>query len=470
MKTNRILSVLFYALFGSLIAGAMGGWSPIFAVVGAIIGQALSYFQIAENVLAINLPTTIKEAREQRAKLEADLKSWSERVKTGSDKMTDDDWEKWDQMIDDSRALREHLERLEKAEEILKQQAEQINDNIETTKKEITKEEKEKVFSRFLKVGMRGLPQNEREIIEKLSTENAEIRAALGTTSGAVGGYLMPEGFSNNLEQAMLPYLAGLQYFSTIDTATGNDLPWPKLDDTSNEGEQIDENPSSDVDEQGLTFDQQTLKAYTFTSKMIKVSVQLLQDSYFNLDTLIQSIAGERLGRILNKKFTNGNGSSTIDGILHAATNANVSSVSASALTRDNIVDLMYSVNSDYRQRGIWMIADATEKVIRKLAFGTSDDRPLWQASMREGAPDTIEGKPYFVNNQMDGPSAGAISIAFGDMKKYIIRRVKGNTLVIFREKYMSKLQVAYMIYCRYDGQLLDAGQHPVKYIKHALT
>ena len=417
------------------------------------------------------LPNTIKEAREQRAKLEADLKSWSEDVKTNKKELTEDEWKKWDQMIDDSRALREHIERLEKKEADEKRLAEEIfKENIKEPEEKDLKKAQEEAFSRFLKVGTRGLNENERSIVEKLWTENPDVRTAQGTTSGAVGGYLIPEGFSNNLERAMLPYLAGLQYFTTLTTATGNDLPWPTLDDTSNEGEQIDENPTSDVSEQAMTFGQQILKAFTYTSKMITVSVQLLQDSAFNLDSLIQSIAGERLGRILNSKFTNGTGTTTIAGILHGATDSAITGVADDALTRDNILDLMYSVNADYRQRGIFMIADATEKIVRKLAFGSADDRPLWQASMREGAPDTIEGKPYFVNNKMTGPSAGAYSIAFGDMKKYIIRKVKGNTLVVFREKYMSKLQVGYMIYCRYDGQLLDAGQHPVKYIRHPLT
>ena len=471
MKTNRILSVLFYGLLGSLIALALGFYSPLAAIIGAGCGQFLSYFGIAEGILALNLPTTIKEAREQRAKLEADMKAWHERVKAGEG-MKDEDWTKWDEMRSDSNALKEHLARLESIEDFQKKQAEEIHQQQHVEiKTEATKEEREKAFSRFLRVGMGRLSDKEREIMNKISTEidDPNVRAVLGTTSGAVGGYLIPEGFSNALEQAMLPYMAGLQEFTTLETATGNDLPWPTLNDTSNEGEQLDE--GSEVTETEPTFGSQTLKAFTFDSKLIGVYVTLLQDSAFNLDALIQAIAGERLGRILNKKFTTGGGTTTIEGILTGATNSGISSVSASALTRDNIVDLMYSVNGDYRARGMFMMADATEKAIRKLAFGTSDDRPIWQGgNITQGLPDTIEGKRYVVNYQMDGPAAGKNSILFGDLKKYIVRKVKGYTLVVFREKYMHKLQVCYLIYCRYDGQLLDAGTNPVKYIAHPLT
>lgn len=463
MKTNRILSVLFYALLGSFIAGLVGGFMPLFALVGAVLGQGLSYFRIAENVLAINLPPTIKEAREQRAKLETDLKSWHEKVKKDKKELTDEEWQKFDQMIDDSRALRTHIERLEKIEASEKELAEKEyqEKHVEVEKKD-TKEEERKAFERFIRFGINDISQEEREIVSKLQSR------AQSTTTTA-GGYLIPEGFSNMIEKAMLPYLAGINEFTVINTASGNDIQWPTVNDTSNEGEQIDENPSDAVSEQDVTFGQKTLKAYMFTSKMVKVSLQLLQDSAFNIEQLLADLLGERLGRVLNDKFTNGLDTTTIQGILVGATKG--VSAASTALTRNNIVDLMYSVNSDYRSRGIFMISDAAEKAIRKLAFGTSDDRPLWQAgSIAGGLPDTIEGKRYVVNNKMSGPSLNAKSVLFGDLKKYIVRRVTGTTLFVFREKYMDKLQVAFMAYARYDGRLLDAGTNPVKYIQHSAT
>ena len=151
------------------------------------------------------------------------------------------------------------------------------------------------------------------------------------------------------------------------------------------------------------------------------------------------------------------------------ATDSGVS-VAVSSLTRLNLVDLMYSVNAYYRARGAFMISDTAEKLIRKLSFGSADDRPLWQASIKDGAPDTIEGKPYFTNLKMSAPGAGQSSVIFGDLKKYIVRKVKGNTMVVFREKYMNYLQVGFMAYCRYDGQLLDAGTYPIKKLVHSTT
>lgn len=464
MKSNRILLTLFYALLGSVIAGLFISSTWIFVVGGAILGQVLSYVNFGAGILAINLPSTIKEAREQRAKLESDLLSWSERVKNGEE-MKDEDWGKWDEMLADSKKLREHVERLEKLEEMQKAKALEIEQTQETQRKDDEKVDVNKAFNKCLRWGFKALTPKEQEFMAKLNTSLPEELRALAAGTDASGGYTVPEGFSNQLEIAMAAYNSVLDACTIITTNSGADLPWPTVNDTSNEGEQLDENTETAADTDP-TFGVVTFGAYTYSSKLVPVSVQLVQDSAFDIESLLAQLLGERLGRALATKFTSGTGSSQPNGIVTASTDSAVTPAVAS-ITRTNIVDVMYTVDSAYRARGAFMIADATEKAIRKLSFGTSDDRPLWQASIKDGAPDTIEGKPYFVNNKMSGPGASATSLLFGDLKKYVVRRVKGITLVPFREKYMHKLQVAFLAYCRYDADLVDAGTHPIKKLVH---
>src|SRR5690606_22874124 len=105
---------------------------------------------------------------------------------------------------------------------------------------------------------------------------------ALGTVSGPAGGYTVPQGFYRVLEDAMLAYGGMRQARTTIlRTASGEPLPMPTANDTDNEGIIISENPSTKVPEQDITFGQETLRAHMYSSKAIRVSFQLLQDSAF---------------------------------------------------------------------------------------------------------------------------------------------------------------------------------------------
>jgi len=113
------------------------------------------------------------------------------------------------------------------------------------------------------------------------------------------------------------------------------------------------------------------------------------------------------------------------------------------------------------------MFNDATFKAIAKLTFGTSDDRPLWQPSIVGGQPDTIEGKKYFINDAMADIGASAISMLFGDLQKFVIRRVLGTQFYVYREKYMDYLQLGFQAYSRWDSRMLDAGTHPIKVLTH---
>ena len=73
--------------------------------------------------------------------------------------------------------------------------------------------------------------------------ENPAARA-LSVGTPTAGGHTVPEGFSNELERNMLAFGGPRQVARVVTTSTGNDLPWPTSDDTSNSGELLAENAS----------------------------------------------------------------------------------------------------------------------------------------------------------------------------------------------------------------------------------
>ena len=138
------------------------------------------------------------------------------------------------------------------------------------------------------------------------------------TTTG--GGYLIPQGFSDKLEEALKWFGGILGEVDVFETETGQPLPWPTDNDTANKGRMLAIN--TQLTETDITFGQVTFNAYTGTSDIILVPIQLMQDSYFDLDTYLARKLGTRLGRLLNYQATVGSGSSAPTGIQTATITA----------------------------------------------------------------------------------------------------------------------------------------------------
>jgi HK97 family phage major capsid protein len=129
----------------------------------------------------------------------------------------------------------------------------------------------------------------------------------------------------------------------------------------------------------------------------------------------------------------------------------------------NDLVNLEHSVDPAYRYGAKFMLNDATLKSIKQLKDTLG--RPLFVPGLASLAPDTILGYPYQINQ--DVPSLGSNSkfLLFGKMDKYIIRSVKELSILRLDERYAEFGQVAFLGFGRYDGNLIDAGTNPVKYL-----
>jgi HK97 family phage major capsid protein len=95
------------------------------------------------------------------------------------------------------------------------------------------------------------------------------------------------------------------------------------------------------------------------------------------------------------------------------------------------------------------------------------NDRPIWQPGVSVGAPDTIDGDRYFVDQGIANIGTGARSVVYGDIGKYIIRDVMGISMARLVERYAEFHQVGFVAILRTDADLLDAGTGPVKALIH---
>lgn len=323
-----------------------------------------------------------------------------------------------------------------------------------------------RAFGAWLRRGMDGLTPEERAIANpRLGVLGAEQRAL--STTVAAGGYTIPEGFSNQLETAMLAFGGMREAATVIQTTDGADLPWPTSDDTSNSGAILAE--GSAAAEQDMTFGVVTLQAYMYTSKVVRVSKQLLQDSAFDLESWLAARLAERIFRATNAHFTTGTGTGQPNGVVTAATLGVTGATGEStSAAYSSLVDLVHSVDPAYRRNARWMFSDNTLAAIKKMQ--DSQNRPLWLPEMAGGTPPTILGYPYTINQDVADMAANANSILFGDFSKYIIRDTLGIQLGRSEDRYFEYLEVAFIAFSRHDGDLIDAGTNPIKYFKNSAT
>jgi HK97 family phage major capsid protein len=333
-------------------------------------------------------------------------------------------------------------------------------------------------FSRYLRVGIDGLSGEEKQLMRSQfrGQQIGSIKAAQTiTTTG--GGYLIPQGFSEKLEEALKWYGGILGNCGEFTTETGNPLPWPTVSDVTNKGRILSVN--TQLTETDLVFGQVTFNAYIFTSDSVLVPLALIEDSYFNLDGFIAKSLGTRLGRSINQYCTTGTGSAQPDGIQTAviASGNTVQGATgdATSCTYNDLVNTLHLVDPAYRAAPTcaWMFSDSVMKSLRKLVDG--NNRPLWQpgltAGFGQGFPETILDRPYVINQDMPAMAANAYSILFGDLSKYMVRRVAtGTTVLRLVERYADYLQVGYLGFLRLDGQLLDAGTHPLGAFQNSAT
>ena len=277
-----------------------------------------------------------------------------------------------------------------------------------------------------------------------------EILNSLLEGTDSEGGYLVPDEFEKTLVQKLTAANVLRPLCHVIQTSFGD----RKIPVVASKG------TADWVDEEGTyplsddTFSQVVLGAYKLAT-MIKVSEELLSDSVFDIEGYVSEQFGKRIGDKEEDAFLTGNGVSKPIGILHTTGGAEVgvTTAGASAITGDELIDLVYSLRAPYRKSAVFVLNDTTVKLLRKLKDG--DGQYLWRPGITENAPDTILGHRIVTSEFMPGVSAANKSIAFGDFSYYWIADRQGRTFKRLNELYATTGQIGFLASQRLDGKLI---------------
>jgi HK97 family phage major capsid protein len=446
-----------------------------FTVTALRAGEPERHFNTIEDYYFMQL-SEARQLREQRAKLIKDAQAIGNKGR-----LTPEEEARANRMLDDAKALMDRITILEgppEGEYQFRGGAIEAENRIETSR-----EKQHRVaFRSWLKLGRSEMPAEQRQLLER---EYRDMGLGGGNSLvGPGGSFLVPIGFVDSIETAMKFYGSMLNVAQILPTMTGQPLPHPTSNDTAVTGELVAE--GAQVTTADVLLGTVLFGAFKFSTKLVKVSLELMQDSAFDIEKWLIDQFAVRLGRILNTKFTTGTGVNEPTGILTAAlAGGNTVAAIGSSLNdgttagtntigSDDLINLEHKVDPLYRSLPDvrYLLHDTTLRSIKTVK--DKHGRPLWQASVSVHEPDLLNGYPYALNNDLDplqtqssSPPVKKNTMLFGPMKKFVLRQVKEMAVLRLSERFIDYGQLAFIGFSRWDSNLLDAGTHPIAVLQN---
>ncbi|MFV7408596.1 phage major capsid protein [Salmonella enterica] len=389
----------------------------------------------------------LHELKEKRNTISKEMRNMHE--KSGDTPWTDEQRSEWKKAKGELDAVSEQIEREEQLRSLDDSHA---RDNTPTSPQEqepTTLEEKRSAaFGKFMRSGREGLNSEERKLL-------VDMRAQ-GTTSNEAGGYTVPTTMLNRISESMkaLGGLAGICQIMVTDD--GGDINWPTSDGTAEEGELIGENTATGEDD--VEFGTATLGAKKLSSKVIRTSNELLNDSGIDIEAFLSNRIAMRLWRGESKYLVQGTGAGLQPKGLNASVTGTVAASGATAFNWKDFNALKHAVDPAYRAMPGFRIAFNDNTL--KLASDMEDaqGRPLWLPAVAGLAPATILGMQYAIDQSIDNIGIGKKFAFAGDFNRFIIRRIKYMVLRRLVERYAEYDQTGFLAFHRFDCVLEDTS------------
>ncbi len=286
-----------------------------------------------------------------------------------------------------------------------------------------------------------------------------------GTTTA--GGFLMPTTTLDRLVEITKAF-GGLKNVSeVITTASGNPLNWPSIDDTANSAVTSAEGVAAGSGGADLVFTQLTLGAFKYDASGtgnlgLIVSNELLQDSAFDVVSLVNRKIGTRLARKMANDYAVGTGTTMATGIFDVTGDA--SQFTTGVITYVGLQKMIHLLDPSYRPGAVWVMNDDVASRIEQIVDGQS--RPIMipttsgisggvqvTGNTLLGYPVQIDqAAPAWINNYTAVANTGFLLL--GNVREsFIIRDVQGVTVLADPYGKMNINSVQYFGYARTDSK-----------------
>lgn len=257
--------------------------------------------------------------------------------------------------------------------------------------------------------------------IQKLSSDElrnyivtGDVRSlSTSTDSGRDGGYtVIPE-----LDREVMRQLQDdsvMRVIATVKTAKSNEF--QKLVSTGGatvgrgtEGSARSETNTPKIER--VTIKLNPIYAYPKTTQ------EILDFSEVDILGWLSSEIADTFASTEEDDFVNGDGNGKPKGFMaytRAATSdktrafgtiEKIVAASGTAITADELIDILYKLKAKYRKNAVWVMNSGTAGTLQKLKNENGDY--IWRDSLKEGAPDMLLGRPVYCLESMPDIGAG---------------------------------------------------------------
>jgi HK97 family phage major capsid protein len=251
-----------------------------------------------------------------------------------------------------------------------------------------------------------------------------------------------------------------LETSTVINTAGGENLQIPSLSAYS-VGTVTSE--AGTIGESDPTFNAfKTLGAYKY-SFLTQISREMVEDAGVDILGFLATQTGNAIGYAVNGALTTGTGTVQPNGIVTTAGSGITGSTAVSgAFTADNLIDLVYSVDTAGRTlpgTGFMMNAKSIGAV-RKLKDTAGNY--VFSPALSGDKRDLVLGYEVYENPAMADPATSAKSVLFGHLPSYFVRTVGGLRLDRSDDFAFQNDLITFRATMRVDGNLIQTSH--VKY------
>ena len=390
---------------------------------------------------------TIKGLLERKSAVYTEMQALAHNVRKDNRDFSADEQMAFDKADADYKEIEANIQRLERANAYeADMSAKDVLVQAEAPKLS-TEERYSHAFKKYVRGGNASLSNDEKALLVEKRVNVSD--------NNAKGAFTVSTALYDQFVETMKYFAPVLNEVNVIRTASGQPMDFTTFNETNKTASFVGAQGST-ITEDEMAFGTTSIAVHT-AATMVKLSWELLQDNEFNIEGEMGRLLGERVGRLLESAYTNGTGSNEPFGIVTDA-GAGITAASASVFTRNELVQLIHSIDPAYRARGAkFMFNDSTLSAIKQLAIGSADARPLWQPSIREGAPDTIDGFGYVINQAMDNVATGDVPVIFGEFNCYYAREAGALSLRRLDERFADSLVSGFLLYGRYGGKLVKS-------------
>ena len=284
---------------------------------------------------------------------------------------------------------------------------------------------------------------------------SAEEERALVTGSDTGGGFLnAPQEFVPKLIAAV-KNLVFMEALATPHTTTNaNGLGFPTLENDIDDFAMITEIKSSPEDT-SLSFGKREFKPHP-SSKIIKISDAMLRADGINPEQIVMGRAAYKYAVLKENKYLLGTGDQEPLGVFVASakginTDRDVTLEQSTDFTADDIVNIKYSLKSQYMSKASWLFNRTAVAKLAKVKDG--EGRWIFEMTDKIGEMDQLKGSKLYMSEYVPNTfTAGLYVGMFADFSWYWTVQSLSLRIKRFNELFARERQVGFQFDTEFDG------------------